>query len=64
MILLTKNIPAPVAQLVECTLRGTGSHGFDPGPQHTEIVKNDTSCSSLGTQIYGIELGLVNPVPG
>ena len=64
MILLTKNIPAPVAQLVECPLRGTGSHGFDPGPRHTEIVKNDTSCSSLGTQIYGIELGLVNPVPG
>ena len=26
---------APVAQLVECPLRGTGGHGFDPGPRHT-----------------------------
>ena len=22
--------PAPIAQLVECPLRGTGGHGFDP----------------------------------
>ena len=44
--------PAPIAQLVECPLRGTGGHGFDPGPRHTKVVK---SCSSLGTQIYGVE---------
>ena len=25
-------LPAPIAQLVECPLRGTGGHGFDPGP--------------------------------
>ena len=25
-------IPAPVAQLVECLLRGTEGHGFDPRP--------------------------------
>ena len=56
--------PARIAQLVECPLRGTGGHGFDPGPRHTKIVKNGTSCSSLGTQIYGIELGLVDPVSG
>ena len=31
--------PAPVAQLLECLLRGTGGHGFDPGPQHTKVVK-------------------------
>ena len=54
--------PAPIAQLVECPLRGTGGHGFDPGQRHTKVVKNGTSCSSLGTQIYGIELGLVDPV--
>ena len=42
--------PAPIAQLVECPLRGTGGHGFDPGPRHTKVVKNGTSCSSLGTQ--------------
>ena len=49
---------------VECPLRGTGGHGFDPGPRHTKVVKNGTSCSSLGTQIYGVELGLVDPVSG
>ena len=56
--------PAPIAQLVECPLRGTGGHGFDPGPRHTKVVKNGTSCSSLGTQTYGVELGLVDPVSG
>ena len=57
-------LPAPIAQLVECPLRGTGGHGFDSGPRHTKVVKNGTSCSSLGTQIYGVELGLVDPVSG
>ena len=56
--------PAPIAHLVECPLRGTGGHGLDPGPRHTKVVKNGTSCSSLGTQIYGVELGLVDPVSG
>ena len=32
--------PAPIAQLVECPLRGTGGHGFDPGLRHTKVVKN------------------------
>ena len=61
---ITISWPAPIAQLVECPLRGTGVHGFDPGPRHTKVVKNGTSCSSLGTQIYGAELGLVDPVSG
>ena len=56
--------PDPIAQMVECPLRGTGGHGFDPGPRHTKVVKNVTSCSSLGTQTYGVELGLVDPVSG
>ena len=56
--------PVPIAQLVECPLRGTGGHGFDPGPRHTKVVKNGTSCSSLGIQTYGVELGLVDPVSG
>ena len=56
--------PAPIAQLVECPLRGTGDHGFDPGPRHTKVVKNGTSCSSLDNQTYGVELGLVDPVSG
>ena len=42
--------PAPIAQLVECPLWGTGGHGFDPGPRHTKVIKYGTSCSSLGTQ--------------
>ena len=52
-----KKKTASIAQLVECPLRGTGGHG---------VVKNGTtcSCSSLGTQTYGVELGLVDPVPG
>ena len=45
-----------------CPLQGTGGHEFDPGPRHTKVVNNGTSCSSLGTQIYGVELGLVDPV--
>ena len=55
---------APVAQSIECQLWGTGVHGFDPGPQHTEVVKNGTSCSSRGIQTYRVELGLVDPVSG
>ena len=31
--------PAPIAHLVECPLRGTGGHGFDPWPRHTKVVK-------------------------
>ena len=38
-------LAAPIAQLVECPLRGTGGHGFDPGPRHTKVVKNGISCS-------------------
>ena len=40
-----------------------------PTPMHDHKVKvtgkkNGTSCSSLGTQTYGVELGLVDPVSG
>ena len=37
---LTENaLPlAPVAEVVECPLRETGGHGFDPGPRHTKVV--------------------------
>ena len=61
-----KNIPAPVAQSVEYLLWGMGGHEFDTGPRQTKVVKNGTmcSCSSLGTQTYGVELGLVNTVSG
>ena len=51
---------APVAYSVECPLRGTRGHGFGI----PKVVKNGTSCSSLGTQTYRIELGLVDPVSG
>ena len=56
--------PAPVTESVECPLLGTGGHGFDPGPRQSKIVKNGTSCSSLGDQTYKAELGLVDPVSG
>ena len=55
---------SPCGVLPHTTLRGTGGHVFDPGPRHTKVVKNGTSCSSLGTQTYGVELGLVDPVSG
>ena len=53
-----------VNKLIFRSYIGTGGHGFDPGPRHTKVVKNGTSCSSLGTQTYGVELGLVDPVSG
>ena len=61
---MQSNIPAPVAQSVECPLRGTGGHGFDLRLRHTKVIKNGTNCSSLSTQTYGVELGLVDPVLG
>ena len=36
--------------------------GSVPGLDIPKLKKNDTSCSSLGTQTYRVELGLVNPV--
>ena len=39
-----------------------GGTGFDPGPRHTKVVNNGTSCSPLGTRIFGVGLGLVAPV--
>ena len=53
--------PAPIAQLVECPPGEREVTGSIPGRDITKVVKNGTSCSSLGTQIYGIELGLVDP---
>ena len=50
--------------MLECPFRGTGGHGFEPGPRHNKVVKNGTSCSSLGTQSYGVELGLFDSVSG
>ena len=40
----------------------SGGIGFDPGPRHTKVVNNGTSCSPLGTRIFGVGLGLVAPV--
>ena len=56
--------PVSIAQLAECVIRGTGDHGFDPGPRYTKVIKNGTSRTSLGTQTYRVELGLVDPVSG
>ena len=40
----------------------SGGTEFDPGPRHTKVVNNGTSCSLLGTRIFGVGLGLVAPV--
>ena len=50
---------SPDSSVGRVSAPGTGGHGFDP-----KVVKNGTSCSSLGTQTYGVELGLVDPVSG
>ena len=49
----THFVPAPVAPVVECPLQGTGGHGFNPGPWQTKVVKNGTSCSSIGLRLMG-----------
>ena len=46
-----KILPAPVAHLVECPLLGTGSHGFDPGPQHTKVVKMVLAAHRLALRL-------------
>ena len=58
------NYSALVAQSVECPLWGMEGDRLDLGPGHTKIIKNGTSCSSLGIQTYRIELGLVDRVSG
>ena len=40
----------------------SGGTGLDPGPRHTKVVNNGTSCSPLGTRIFGVGLELVAPV--
>ena len=40
----------------------SGGTGFDPGPRHTKVVNIGTSCSPLGTRIFGVGLGLVAPM--
>ena len=40
----------------------SGGTWFDPGLQHTKVVNNGTSCSLLGTRIFGVKLGLGAPV--
>ena len=48
------HVPSSEAQYVECPLRDREAHG----PRHTKVIYNVTSCSPLGTQIFGVGLGL------
>ena len=59
-----QHIPAPVARPAECLLLWTIVHRFDPGPRCTKVLKHGISSSSLVTQTYGVELGLVDSVSG
>ena len=52
----------PGSSVCRVSTPGNGGQRFDPGPRHTKVVKTGTSCSSLGTQTYGVEQGLVDPV--
>ena len=41
----------PVAQSVECPLRGTGGHWVDPGPRHTKVIKMVLAAPRLALRI-------------
>ena len=60
-------IPGPVARPVELSSPGNGNSRVwsrTANPQHTKVVKMVlAACSSLGTQTYGVELGLVRQHP-
>ena len=57
-------VTGPGSSVGRVSASGNGRYVFDPGQRHTKVVKNGTSCSSLGTQAYGVELELVDPVSG
>ena len=46
-------LPVPVAESVECPLRGTGDHGFDTGPRHTKFVKMVLAALRLALRLTG-----------
>ena len=46
-------LPAPVAEVVECPLRGMGGHGFDPGPRHTKVIKMVLVSFRLALRLTG-----------
>ena len=52
-----KDWPALVAQSVECPLRGTGGHGFDPGSGRTKMV---LAAPRLALRLTGIEAWYVS----
>ena len=50
------HVPSSVAQYVECPFQDREAPGSIP--RHTKVVDNVTSCSPLGTKIFGAGLGL------
>ena len=49
--LQTNGVPAPVAQSVECPLRETWGHGFDPWSRHTKVFKIVLAAPHLGLRL-------------
>ena len=45
--------PAPIAQLVECPLRGTGGHGFDPDRDRPKSLKMVLAAPRLALRFTG-----------
>ena len=60
----TKYFTGPGSSVGRVGSREREVMGLIPGLRHTKVIKNGTSCSSLGTQTYGVELGLVDPGSG
>ena len=66
LFLLVSNpfVTGPASSVGRLSAPGNGRSQVRSRPRHTKVVKNGTGCSSLGTQTYGVELGLVDPVSG
>ena len=60
----TDRYTGPYSSIGRVSASGNGRSRVRSRPRHTRVLKNGTSCSSLGTQIYGVELELVDPVSG
>ena len=59
--LFTKTGTGPSSSVGRVSASGNGRSWVQSPAATFEVVKNGTSCSSLGTQTYGVELGLVDP---
>ena len=58
------NLTGPGCSVRRVSTLGNGRSWVSIQGSDIPFIKSGTSCSSLGTQVYGVELGLVDPVSG